>query len=83
MWMMVVACADCQAKNFVAAVLDDGDPAQAEIALRRLAEEPGDALELDDPPPTGGGPVTVDDVLELHAFLEEFDGDFRRLFTPF
>ena len=25
-------------------------------------------------------PVTGDDVLEMHSFLRDFDGDFRRLF---
>jgi len=34
MWMMSVECLECHAKNFVAAVLNEGDPAQAELALR-------------------------------------------------
>src|SRR5215217_7004994 len=45
LWMMVVECLDCHAKNFVAAVLNEGDPAQAELALRRLSE--GSELMLD------------------------------------
>ena len=36
MWMMLVECTDCHARNFVAAVLNDGDPDEARLALRRL-----------------------------------------------
>jgi hypothetical protein len=26
-------------------------------------------------------PITADDLLDVHAFLQEFDGDFEMLFT--
>jgi len=87
MWMMVVECTECHARNFVAAVLNDGDPREAQLALRRLSQ--GDA----EPEGIGQGgrrgkqpaeppkpPVTVDDVLDMHEFLQGFDGDFQRLF---
>ena len=87
MWMMSVECPDCHARNFVAAVLNEGDPAQAEIALRRLTElnqqlqpvaslehiEISDAVE----PPEF---VSPSDVVDMHQFLEEFDGDFLAMF---
>jgi hypothetical protein len=38
MWTMLVECTDCHARNFVAAVLNDGDPEEAQLALRRLSE---------------------------------------------
>ena len=80
MWMMVVTCTECHARNFVAAVLGDGDPAEAQLALRRLSEAPsGIDLEPEDTLPAGD-PVSVDDVLEMHQFLSGFDGDFNRLF---
>lgn len=81
MWMMVVSCAECHSRNFVAAVFGGGDPAEAQLALRKLSEAPSG---FDDPQVEGspaGDPVSVDDVLDMHGFLEGFDGDFSRLFS--
>lgn len=83
LWTMVVACAECNSRNFVAAVLGDGDPAQAQLALRRLSEQGAlgeDDGPADEPASPAGDPVSVDDVLEMHSFLKQFDGDFSRLF---
>jgi len=78
MWMMVVECSECHSRNFVAAVLNDGDPGEAQIALRRLS---GDNAPLEAPVPEAiAPPVTTDDVLDVHRFLDSFDGDFRQLF---
>ena len=81
MWMMVVACAECHARNFVAAVIGNGDPGEAQLALRRLsrqhAEQP---VDLPDTASDAAAPVTVDDVIDMHEFLKGFDGDFQRLF---
>ncbi len=83
MWMMVVTCEECHARNFVAAVLGDGDPDQAQLALRQLSRDDSDAdieimSEADEAP--DGAPVSIDDVIEMHEFLADFDGDFRRYF---
>lgn len=82
MWMMVVTCEECHAKNFVAAVMGDGDAEQAQLALRQLSREESDFDVLPDAeePEEDLGPVTVDDLLEMHAFLDEFDGNFQQLF---
>lgn len=84
MWMLMVSCSECHARNFVAAVIGDGDAEEAQLALRRLGEEHVRSrieiepeLAAEDAP---GEPVSVDDVLEIHEFLQEFDGDFQRLF---
>ena len=83
MWMMLVECTDCHSRNFVAAVLDDGDPDEARLALRRLSDE-ASSLPRSSAPPLAPAepvePVTADDVLDMHLFLNDFDGDFRRLF---
>ena len=81
MWMMVVQCTECHARNFVAAVLNDGDPTEAQLALRRLSEE-GAAAGPKSPPTTApaGPPVSALDVLDMDEFLQRFDGDFQRLF---
>jgi hypothetical protein len=81
MWMMVIECDECHSRNFVAAVLNDGDPSEAQLALRRLSEG-SDREELGpDPIESLTPPVNADDVLDVHEFLRDFDGDFRRLFA--
>jgi len=81
MWMMVVECLDCHAKNFVAAVLNEGDPAQAELALRRLSGESEPAeIVYESVTPILADPVTAADVADMHRFLDSFDGDFIGFF---
>ena len=81
MWMLMVSCSECHARNFVAAVIGDGDAEEAQLALRRLGEEHIEPqAELDDEDVPDGEPVSVDDVLEIHSFLNGFDGDFQALF---
>jgi hypothetical protein len=84
MWMLMVSCGECHARNFVAAVIGDGDAEEAQLALRRLGEEhlrsrleTVSEAEEDD---VASEPVSIDDVLEIHEFLKGFDGDFRQLF---
>lgn len=82
MWMLMVSCGECNARNFVAAVIGDGDAEEAQLALRRLGEEHvrsgEDSVDAIEAP--AGVEVSVDDVLDMHAFLQEFDGDFLDLF---
>lgn len=86
MWTMMVECTDCHSRNFVAALMNDGDPGEARLALRRLSnavsrELASPAREID-PADTlpAGEPVSASDVVDMHEFLREFDGDFKRLF---
>jgi hypothetical protein len=82
MWMLMVSCGECQARNFVAAVIGDGDAEEAQLALRRLGEEhvrTRTSIEPEDEAEPGD-PVSVDDVIEIHQFLQGFDGDFKALF---
>ena len=81
MWMMVVECTECHARNFVAAVLGDGDPSEAQLALRRLSEQGAAAgIEVTESSGHTGPPISTDDVLDMHEFMKSFDGDFQRLF---
>jgi hypothetical protein len=82
MWMLMVSCGECQARNFVAAVIGDGDAEEAQLALRRLGEEHVRTRTGIEPEDEGvpGEPVSVDDVIEIHQFLQGFDGDFKALF---
>lgn len=97
-WVIAVTCDDCHNRNLVAAVLNDGDTAQARSALRELSRTSGYDIEFGDesgiesqriPGIAVSGPTsdaatgpTVDagDVLDMHEFLNQFDGDFKRLF---
>ncbi len=82
MWMLMVSCGECQARNFVAALIGDGDAEEAQLALRRLGEEHVRTRSSIEPEDEGtpGEPVSVDDVIEIHQFLQGFDGDFKALF---
>jgi hypothetical protein len=85
MWMLMVSCGECHARNFVAAVIGDGDAEEAQLALRRLGEEHlrsrlDTDSETENEDDIASEPISIDDVLEIHEFLREFDGDFRQLF---
>lgn len=92
-WVVAVTCSDCQNRNLVAAVLNDGDTAEARSALRELSRSAGYGISFDDEPAIASAPmvetestvpvgelINAGDVLEMHEFLDEFDGDFKRLF---
>jgi DNA-directed RNA polymerase subunit RPC12/RpoP len=88
MWTMLVACPECHARNYVAAVMNDGNPEEAQLALRRLSERATEDLvatghtealsPLDEI--SSDSPVSAADVVDMYEFLAEFDGDFRALF---
>jgi DNA-directed RNA polymerase subunit RPC12/RpoP len=85
MWTMLVECTDCHSRNFVAALMNDGDPGEARLALRRLSgavAQEVDEVSTVDPADTlpVGDPVSPSDVIDMHTFLDDFDGDFKRLF---
>jgi hypothetical protein len=86
LWTMMVECTDCHSRNYVAAVLNDGDPREAQMALRKLSEQHIREIREHQKPkiqseaPIGGEPITSGDVLGMHEFLADFDGDFRKLF---
>ena len=86
-WMMVVECDVCHARNFVAAVMKDGDPDQAKVALQKMSDaaKSGDDIVESDPELTREAeahfpPISAADVVDMHEFLGQFDGDFARLF---
>lgn len=91
-WVIAVTCDDCHNRNLVAAVLNDGDTAEARSVLRELSRSAGYDIDFGDqkaiaPAPFGEGGevdpgpgIAAGDVLDMHQFLDEFDGDFKRLF---
>lgn len=86
MWMMLVECTDCHARNYVAAVLKDGNPDEARLALRQLHDkatgtvEPVAIAELAEAHAQPGPDVDAHDVLDMHEFLADFDGNFLKHF---
>lgn len=87
-WLMIVQCRDCHSRSFAAVVGDasttiDTDSlfgfqsdGSIEIAFE-IDSDLYDTTEVDTQP---AHPVGVDDLLEMHEFLETFDGDFTSLF---
>lgn len=71
LWVLSIRCSHCEAQAYVAAVVDGAD---AEIEAANLPERDVDVNGVEES-------VTVDDLLDLHEFLETFDGDFFRLFN--
>lgn len=93
-WTLMIECDECHSRNYVAAVTQDGNAEDAVLEIRKLTQEalsevnrriishmlPKDQSQADESTPDFSEPVTVEDVLEMHTFLEDFDGDFAALF---
>ncbi len=88
-WTLMVECEQCRSRNYIAAVTQDGNAEDAMFEVRSLTERamqdsmnPATVEEDNDisEAPETGDPVTAVDVLEMHDFLKDFDGDFERLF---
>ncbi len=67
LWVLSIRCSHCRTQALVAAVVD-GDGAEVDTFDRALLVQPDE-------------PASVDDVLDMHRFLETFDGDFHALFS--
>jgi hypothetical protein len=83
-WMMMVQCPDCHARNFVAAVIGNADAEGAADTLQHYATVHESTIAFTDEGPSieamNAPQVDIDDILAMHDFLESFDGDFKRLF---
>lgn len=80
LWVLAVRCPECASQSFVAAVVgehDDGTTVEA-AAIDLIDEDSYHSEQAHGEPVD---PVEVDDVLDMHEFLDEFDGNFLRLFS--
>jgi len=79
LWVLRVHCTACHAEVYVAAVVGEAgfDVAETDGIDWLDADDVLVEDEIEDEPE----PVTVDDVLDMHEFLETFDGDFHALFA--
>ena len=71
MWFLKVACSTCRLKYLVLVVVRQGEVPQV---ITDLTEAELDKFK-------NMGVLTADDMLDMHSFLREFDGDFSRLFV--
>jgi hypothetical protein len=71
LWFLNAYCSSCGTKGLIVAVVEDG----------RATEVITDLTEADFDKFSHGEIVGVDDVLDMHNFLKEFDGDFAELFS--
>ena len=79
MWLMVVSCTECHARNFVAAVLGDGDPSEAQLPLRSLGRQHADGPgEPPEPIDADASPETPAHVLDEHLVLRDRDAASQR-----
>jgi len=69
-WMLMVSCPDCQTQGIILAMVKEDE--QIEVITDLTPEE----LEKIEVMPA----IDIDDVLDVHRFLRDFDGDFRELF---
>ena len=71
LWFLRVFCPSCQTQYLVAAVIEEGKKPEV---ITDLTE-----AELNKFSNTGG--LTADEVLDMHNFLKDFDGDFSRFLS--
>ena len=70
LWVLSVHCSSCGTQGLIAAVVQEGNITDVITDLTEAEYERFDGSEV----------VGVDDVLEMHSFLKQFDGDFASLF---
>ena len=71
LWVLSVYCGSCGTQGLIAAVVQDGNVTDVITDLTEAEYERFDERQA----------VVMDDVLEMHGFLKEFDGDFSGLFS--
>ena len=76
LWMVSVVCDGCHHQGFITVVIHGRSPARARTTPTPLPElTPAERVRF-----ASATPVATDDLLDLHLFLEDFDGDFAALF---
>ncbi len=71
LWFLSVFCSACQTQCLVAAVIKEGKAPKVTTDLTEV--ELDKFKEIDK--------LTADEMLDMHSFLKDFDGDFFQLFS--
>ena len=72
LWFLSALCPACHTRCLVAAVIREGKVPEL---ITDLSEAELDRFRND-------VQLTADEMLDMHNFLKDFDGDFSRLFRP-
>ncbi len=82
LWFLTVTCGRCQTQSLMAALLKDANGSSATLTRISVPGKPLPPQEVTPEPDVevSSRPITADDVLEMHRFLQDFDGDFSRHF---
>ena len=95
-WMVMISCQDWEQKETYVVKFPPQMQGRRRVTSYRLSRPPASSplpQELEGPqqkrpempaapPPLAAeDPVNADDVLDMHLFLENFNGDFQRLFA--
>jgi len=71
MWFLNVFCPFCRSQALVAAV----------VKKDKSPETTTDLTKAESAKFTRASAISADDILDLHNFLQDFDGDFAKLFS--
>jgi hypothetical protein len=71
LWFLSASCLACHTRCLIAAIVREG----------KVPEVITDLTEAELVRFRNTGKLTADDVLEMHNFLKNFDGDFSQLFS--
>ncbi len=71
LWFLRVFCSVCQTQYLVAAVIREG----------KMPEVITDLTKAESDKFRNADRLTADEVLDMHNFLKDFDGDFSRLLS--
>ena len=96
-WMVMISCQDCEQKDTYVVKFPPQMQGRRRVTSYRLSrppastplpQEPGEgqqkhpeSLEMPGSLVAPSHPVDADDVLDMHLFLKDFNGDFQRLFA--
>jgi len=72
LWLLRVSCPVCHTQCLAAAVIKEDKAPQVITDLTGVEQEKFTSVDR----------LTADEVLDMHNFLKNFDGDFSLLFSP-
>lgn len=81
-WMVMASCSLCEQMDTFIVQFPSQKQGRRHVTSYRLSRPPSEIDAVT--PPQAEAPVpavTFDDVLGMRRFLEDFDGDFQRLFA--
>ena len=72
LWFLSVFCPSCESQGLVAAVIKEEREGESGSMLDFTGDEYTRFANME--------PIDLDEVLDMHIFLSNFDGDFARVF---